>query len=269
VTPQGTAANMCIFCVLPLMMGGLLASVVPTERERSRHEIYFNKPILVLLGFSMFWTLSMFIAPLTIPPHTVENITDGTSALDFTDKWANMNFFAKVIYTIGDSQCHQLGARTYYINDNEMPMCARCMALYLWANLGIVTAMLVQPRYDISKAAVYIFPAKVRRYLQSRNLEFKVWVLLCIVCILTTAIDGFYQLLTPYESTNLNRLVFSIPTGWFGGFVIGLMINTVYYGTYKEEILYQPPPSEIEAKKEGPPKDVKNAGGAKKKPKGS
>jgi len=208
--------------------------------------VYINKGIMILLGFSLFWTLSLFIAPFTIPPHTVENLTGGTAVTDFEDHWAKMNFFARVIYSIGDSQCHQLGHRSFYLNGNQMPVCSRCMALFLWANMGAITAMLLQPRYDISKAAVDIYPKKLKKFIQDRRLEFPAWIALAVLCILPTGIDGFYQLLTPYESTNLNRLIFSIPTGWFGGFATGLMVNTVYYNIFSPDDVapYAPPKTE-------------------------
>lgn len=208
-------------------------------------DVYVNKPILFLLGLSMFWTLCIFIAPLTMPPHTVEHLEGGTSKLDFANNWTNLNFFDRVIYTIGDSQCHQMSERTYYINGNQMPMCSRCVALFLWANLGVVTAMLLIPKYDISQTAAQIYPSKIRNYLKTNNREFQAWVILAALCILTTAIDGFAQLLMPYESTNLKRVIFSIPTGWFGGFAIGLMINNVYYSIKDPELMarsIKPPP---------------------------
>jgi uncharacterized membrane protein len=124
-------------------------------------------------------------------------------------------------------------------------MCSRCVALFLWANLGVVTAMLLIPKYDISQTAAQIYPSKMRNYLTSNNREFQAWVILAALCILTTAIDGFAQLLMPYESTNLKRVIFSIPTGWFGGFAIGLMINNVYYSIKDPELMarsMKPPP---------------------------
>ena len=234
---------MCLMCVMSLVFNSACAMVIPPKKEEPKTRIYLNKPLLVLLGFSLFWSLCMFLAPLTMPPHTVEHLATGTAAMDFSDKWATLPFFDRVIYAIGDSQCHQLESRTYYINGNQMPVCSRCMALFLFTNLGVVTAMFVRPKYDISKSAVQLFPSKIRRYIEIHNAEFSVWCLLATLCILTTAIDGFYQLLTPYESTNLKRIIFSLPTGWFGGFAVGLMLNNIYYNIYDPDLVgpYQPP----------------------------
>ena len=234
---------MCIFCVLTLVFNSAFSMVVPIKKNEPGTRIYLNKPLLVLLGFSLFWTLCIFIAPMTMPPHTVEHLTTGTSAMDYPDKWVKLPFFDRVIYAIGDSQCHQLESRSYYINGNQMPVCARCMALFLFSNLGVVTAMFIRPKYDISKSAIQMLPKRFQNYLELHNAEFAFWCILGTLCILTTAIDGFYQLLTPYESTNLKRIIFSLPTGWFGGLAVGLMLNNIYYNIYEPDLVgpYQPP----------------------------
>jgi uncharacterized membrane protein len=264
---RGVVVALCIFCMLPALIGGLFQVMVPPDRARHKTKVYANWPVLVLLGFSMFWTLCIFIAPMTMPPHTVENLDTGTNQIDFSGKWAKLNFFDDVVYYIGDSQCHQLSNRTYYINGNQMPVCARCMALFLFGNLGVVTAMLILPRYDISKAAMQLFPAKLRNYIQSRNKEFQAWIILCILCMLPTAIDGFTQILMPnvYESTNLKRIIFSLPTGWFGGLAMGLMINNIYYNIYDPELIGLPPVRPERHKAEKPKDDGPPDKGGKKK----
>jgi uncharacterized membrane protein len=196
--------------------------------------IYMNKPILIFLGLALFYTLSNFLAPALMEPGTVDHI-DGTGTLDHRDQWRDLNIYAHAIYLFGDSQCHQMEHRSYHIHGNQMPLCARCMALFLWAPLGLVTAMLVRPEYDISVTSVKLYPRRMRRAILRKNLVMLSWCLLCVLCVLPTAIDGFYQLLTPYESTNINRVLFSIPTGWFGGLAFGLMFNNVHYNIYGKD----------------------------------
>ena len=58
--------------------------------------------------------------------------------------------------------------------------------------------------------------------------------LLLIMFIMPVAIDGFYQLLTPYESTNLKRVLSGIPTGWIGGVLIGAMVVSI--SEFKREV---------------------------------
>jgi uncharacterized membrane protein len=193
--------------------------------------IYMNKPILFLLGLSLFYTLSNFMAPAIMEPGTVEHI-DGTSTMDHLDMWKELNGFSRVIYAFGDSQCHQMESRSFYINGNQMPMCSRCTALFMWSNLGLVSAMFLRPEYDISLASVKIYPRRMRRAILKKNKVMLSWMLLCFLCVLPTGADGFYQLLTPYESTNFTRVLLSLPTGWFGGLAIGLMLNNVHFNIY-------------------------------------
>jgi len=196
--------------------------------------IYMNKPILFLLGLSLFYTMSNFLAPAIMEPGTVEHI-DGTASMDHIEDWKELNGFSRVIYAFGDSQCHQMDHRSLYINGNQMPMCSRCTALFIWANLGLVTAMFLRPEYDISLTSVKMYPKRMRRAILKNNKVLLSWLLLCFLCVLPTGADGFYQLLTPYESTNFTRVLLSLPTGWFGGLAIGLMLNNVHFNIYGKD----------------------------------
>jgi uncharacterized membrane protein len=198
------------------------------RRTEASMRIYINGAVLFMLGLSMFFTVSLFLAPATMEPGTVEHI-DGTSTLDHSEDWEKLPPYQRAIYWFGDSQCHQLEHRSYYLNGNQMPLCSRCMALFMWANAGLVIAMLIRPEYEISLGGTKIFPERFRKWMYQKDKVMVVWTLLAFLCILPTGFDGFLQLLTPYESTNFLRVVLSIPTGWFGGYAIGLMLNTVHY----------------------------------------
>jgi uncharacterized membrane protein len=72
-----------------------------------------------------------------------------------------------------------------------------------------------------------MFPKKFRVFIQKRIKPEIFIVILIILAILPVAIDGFYQLLTPYESTNFKRVLTGISMGWIGGVLLGAMILTV------------------------------------------
>lgn len=219
--------------------------------------VYYNKAIIVLLSLSMLWTISVFLAPATMEPGTVEHL-HGTAIMDY--EWDGLTPYHQFVYGFGDSQCHQIEERSFYINGNQMPLCARCTSLFLWANLGVIAAMLIRPEYNISEAAIKIFPKRLQNAIRDRRLVMVSWIVLMVLCVLPTAMDGITQLFSDYQSNNLNRIMFSLPTGWFGGFAIGLMVNNVHFnlqdiaekeGQRRTEREAQKGPGTVEEKDEG------------------
>jgi len=198
-------------------------------------KVYFSPILKVMVVLSTLWSVSLFLAPATLPPGTVEHL-HGTSRIDYWDKWAGLPPYQHIVYLIGDANCHQWENRSYYINENQMPVCARCMALFVFGNIGLITAGFLRPTPSLSETVAGLLPEKLRKSVAGYEMLF-LWMLF-ILCALPTAIDGFVQLLTPYESTNLKRVVFSIPTGWAAGLVIGVIFNmtmlTVRGGYYED-----------------------------------
>jgi uncharacterized membrane protein len=109
------------------------------------------------------------------------------------DQFSGLDALPKAIYSIGDVECHQIASRSLFLNDNEMPFCARDLGLFigLAAGLGFVTFY----RYKINP-------------------------ILALVGLVPMGIDGGLQLVTEYESNNALRLV----TGIIAGFAMILLI---------------------------------------------
>ena len=91
------------------------------------------------------------------------------------------------IYSLFSPVCHQYPLRSLWILDRPCALCARCISGYT----GIVFA------------AVFIRPHK----------SYRVRALLGFVFLSLAVIDPIIQLLTPYESTNVVRIL----TGLLGG----------------------------------------------------
>lgn len=95
--------------------------------------------------------------------------------------------------------CHQRPERSFFYKGKQFPICARCTGELAGLIIGFVGWWFVQ-------------------------LPSSVYILLLI----PMSVDGFIQMLTPYESTNLKRLI----TGFlFGiGFIsLFLLTTTVAY----------------------------------------
>jgi len=160
-----------------------------------------SSKILIFIFFLPFliFSLLQFLAPIVLPNGSVDNL-DGISAVadneDFTNELpAPWNF----IYSAGDRLCHQKYERSFIINDNQMPFCARCTAIFLGITIGLGFMIF----YKI-------------------NLDEK-FILLIIIGLAPIAVDGFGQQFEFWESNNITRLI----TGTLVGFVSGIAIGII------------------------------------------
>ena len=114
---------------------------------------------------------------------------------------------ARAMYRAGDSQCHQRESRTVILNGNEMPFCARCVAIYTFMAIGM---------------ALTVFP-RMPYYDRINDLKWQ-WLLFALIPI---GIDGVGQLFGYWESTNLTRFLTGGLCGLVVGIALGFMIREV------------------------------------------
>lgn len=93
--------------------------------------------------------------------------------------------------------CHCLSDRSFYFRDKKFPICARCSGELL----GFVLSIFLYKFYSLN-------------------------ILINILLILPLLIDGFFQLLTKYESTNIKRLITGILFGY--GF-FNLFLKSIFF----------------------------------------
>lgn len=188
----------------------------------------WSKALFALLVLNLVWTASLFVAPYTVPPGSFANEVGGANFVDHGDIWETFPMYARVVYTFGDSQCHQLYFRSFWLNGNQMPIDARMTSMYIFANLGVLAVMFAQPSTSTGQVVLNVFPLFVRKHLQRLGAE-RAGALIVIAGMLPTAIDGFTQLFAigGYESTNLMRVLTGAPLGYVGGLLVGAMLVTI------------------------------------------
>jgi len=186
-----------------------------------------SKVLLILFIMTFIWTASLFIAPMTISPNTVTDLDGNASRVDFAGKWNELPLYARVLYYIGDATCHQISERSFYINDNQMPVCARDIAIYMGLLFGFLAAMFIAYTTSPSKTFMNIFPQRLRNFFKKGIHRILFIILFIGLLFLPLAIDGSLQLLTDYESTNLLRVITGLPLGWAGGYIIGVLVATL------------------------------------------
>ncbi len=191
----------------------------------------WSKALLFLFVLDLVWVVSLFVAPFTIAPGTFAFTVGRANVVDHWDLYSqpSFNWFAKVIYTIGDAQCHQLWYRSLWLNGNQLPMDARMVSLYLFSVFGLLWAMVTPASASASRGIANAFPPRIRRWAEKVGVE-RFAVLIVFLGILPVGIDGFTQLfsaVTHYESTNLVRVLTGVPGGLIVGLLIGGMTKSI------------------------------------------
>ncbi len=158
------------------------------------------------------WLLLLVLAPLTLPANSLYlGNSGGANRMDFTDVWKGMPPFQRVIYTIGDFNCHQMSSRSFFINGNQMPFCSRDIGVFSGFVVGSVLVSLLGYLPNLYASLFRPFPEKIRERFMKRP---RIWAAIIGLLFLSPLIlDGTIQMLTPYESNNTVRYI----TGIFAG----------------------------------------------------
>ncbi len=186
----------------------------------------WSRGLFVLFILNLIWTASLFLAPFTIPPGSFAYKVGAANWLDHENIWETFPLYARLAYSFGDIQCHQLWFRSLWLNGNQLPIDARMTSMYIFANFGLVAAAFAAPANTTSQVMLNAMPGFVRRRLSRMRVE-RAGALIVVVGLLPIAIDGFTQLFTTYESNNVTRILTGIPGGFVGGLLVGAMLMSL------------------------------------------
>ena len=160
--------------------------------------LVINLVVLIILGI---WAGLMWVTPFMAEEGSLTGLDGWVGPHDHEDRYESLTPVARVMYNAGDSQCHQMENRSLMLNGNQMPFCARCVAIYTFMAIGIAfTVFPLMPYYD-------------------RLNDLKPWWL--VLALVPIGIDGLGQLFGYWESTNLMRFI----TGGLCGFVVGIALG--------------------------------------------
>jgi len=200
------------------------------------------------------YLILVFLIPLMLPENTVPELSGRANRLDYathdgwsswgnndhgesasvghdqsahggTFAWAGLNPIAAFVYAIGDLNCHQKHERSWEINDNQLAVCTRDIGIMF----GFVAACILWNRRGLNRWTVRdsflsIFKDEMVEKYYYNDQRMKVMIALLCLGLVPMAIDGFTQLLTNYESTNLLRIL----TGTPAGFVVGWFFSASF-----------------------------------------
>ena len=168
----------------------------------------FKSFIFVLFVFFSIWILLQFLAPIALPKGSVSDLSGLVAISDNEDTINNMDFPWNFIYSAGDRLCHQKAERSFFINENEMPFCARCTAIWLGLVVGLG----------------FIFFFKIEL-----NEKF---IFILLLSMAPIGVDGFGQLFGFWESTYITRLATGLIIGVICGVALGVISDEI--GTIKQ-----------------------------------
>jgi len=159
--------------------------------------------ILLFFLFIFIWALLQFLAPLALPSDSVDNLTGVTGISDNEHVIDDMSVPWNLVYSSGDSMCHQKADRSFFINGNQMPFCSRCTSI--WIGLAIGLGFMIFYKIKLDEKFVFIL----------------------IAGIIPMGIDGVGQLFGCWESTNLTRVITGLIVGIICGIAIGVIIDEI------------------------------------------
>jgi uncharacterized membrane protein len=149
------------------------------------------------------WILLQFLAPFALPTGSVNNLSGFVVGSDNDQLIDNMPFPWNSIYGFGDRLCHQKVERSFIINDNQMPFCSRCTAI--WLGLAIGLGFMVFYKIELNEKFIFLI----------------------IIGVVPIGIDGIGQLFGFWESTNIIRLITGLMIGIVCGIAIALIIDEI------------------------------------------
>ena len=129
-----------------------------------RHE---KKVSSILGGVAATYLVLCFLAPLLMPTDSVPELSGRANAIDYAFEsswgnkdhgeggkvghdqsqhggsfaWAELNPLWALTYGFGDLNCHQKHERSWEINGNQMPVCARDIGIFLGFSIGCLISV--------------------------------------------------------------------------------------------------------------------------------
>jgi uncharacterized membrane protein len=157
--------------------------------------------MLALESLLLIALLAIVLSPLSLEQGSVPQLDGRIASVDNWEELQHMPLPQRLVYLIGDVNCHQMADRSYFLNGNQLPVCAR--------DLGILTGLVS------GLAAFMLIRAPLR------------WGLLLLLLV-PMAGDGLLQAIGPYESSNAMRTVTGALAGTGLGYGLGMIVERYF-----------------------------------------
>jgi uncharacterized membrane protein len=156
--------------------------------------------ILAVFILSLAWLILVVISPLLVPPDTLVDLSGRVGGHENESQFKDLGAVPHAMYWLGDAECHQISDRSYFVNGNQMPFCARDLGLFLGLAVGF--------------GFVSFYRLKINP-------------ILALMGFVPMAVDGGIQAITSYESNNPLRLVTGIIAGIAGSLLLAHFVFVI------------------------------------------
>jgi uncharacterized membrane protein len=190
---------------------------------------------VIVMGCGLFLSLSMILAPATLPKGEVIGLHGRANAPDYFSRWKGMDPFHFVAYAFGDINCHQYEERSLIVHGNQMPVCARDVSIFIGLTYGALIMVRVRSNDSPSDVIMDLLPRSFTRRTKGK-LKVLAVILMIGLLFVPTALDGGIQMMSQtsiwpfgftYESTNPTRILTGFPMGLALGIIITALLMTI------------------------------------------
>jgi uncharacterized membrane protein len=120
-----------------------------------------------------------------------------------------MELFIAVLFAVGGLICHQRPERSFFVDAQQLPVCARCTGLYLSAAAGLVMWL----------------GLKVARRWRPMPLDPRTAIRLLLLTGLPTGLSLVSGAIELWDGSNLARALMAIPLGASAGGIVAAVVT--------------------------------------------
>jgi uncharacterized membrane protein len=120
-----------------------------------------------------------------------------------------MDLLGALIHAVGSVICHQLPERSFFLDGQQFPVCARCTGLYASGLAGLATWIVVKAVRGWPRVAV---PPRVA-------------LVAVALAAAPTALSVMTATIGLWDGSNLTRALLAVPLGLIAGAVVAAVMT--------------------------------------------
>lgn len=175
----------------------------------------FKLTKIILSIFTSIFLVLLILCPLLQPENTIKSLTGRSGIIDNYPLSLRLPAPCQQVYFFSDIWCHQMSERSFFINGNQMPVCARCFGLFIGIPFGIMLSFIIRISVD-EKIHKKILTALLAGYTP-------------------LLVDSIGQIVGLWISTNLTRVVTGAVAGTSFGLILSILVDVIESCTMKGE----------------------------------
>lgn len=162
----------------------------------------------------------------------MEELDGAANQVDYAERWEELPIYHRTVYQFSDFNCHQKHDRSYVLNVNQMPVCARDVGIFIGASGALLLMSLKRGGKDFKDILLETMNLDLS---MAETKKVAVLIMLGAVFSLPLILDGGIQLVTDYESFNGLRTFTGLLFGFgFFSFISAILLSASPVGEYQD-----------------------------------